>query len=1006
MAVISASRDTNNNVSLVRIEISDLVADFASVNYVANHQEEINILNGGEWSWFSTDMILVAASNGDAFFYFLDPTFATATIYGEQGSGTVNPALANSVAYYAAGGSSISGMTPAANGVLVTSSGSVPSISSVLPGAVQGNITAVGTISSGTWQGSTVTVPYGGTGNTTFSAYSVLCAGTTATGAFQNVSGTGSVGDLLISNGPGALPTWQSGIASGTINTGAVNDLAYYSINPTGKTLSAIPTATNSVLVTSGIGVPSVSSTLPSGLTIPSPKMSIINDTNGNEVLLLTPVASAVNFIKITNQAIGQAPNIQANGADTDIQLDIQSKGVGEITLSSAALTNQFSFYSGTAYTHQSVFNFPVSASTTRVYVWPDAAGTVALTSNIPSLPLSPANGGTGVASPTAHGVMVAEGASAMTPIVLSSGQILIGSTGIDPVAAAMNSGTGILVANGAGSITVNLAAIADHTVLANISGGALAPSSTTLTALIDNAIGSTQGNILYRNSTVWTVLAPGTAGQLLATGGAAANPAWSTATFPTTGGAAGNILISNGTNYIASTSLWPNTVGSANSVLYSNGTSNAYSTLTALIDAAIGSTQGNILYRNSTVWTVLAPGTAGQLLRTGGAAANPAWSTATFPATGGAAGNILISDGTNYIASTSLWPNTVGSTGKILRSNGTSNAYTTATYPDVGTSTGSFLYADGTNWIASTSLWPNTVGSAGKIVRSNGTSNAYTTATYPDTATGTGTILRADGTNWVATTATYPTTTSVNQVLYSSADNVIGGIAASASTILAYNSSAVPSATSPTTVAALFTLPTQQIFTSGSGTYTTPANCRQIHVRAVAGGGGGAGSGTSGNTSGTSGGNTTFSTITCVGGTGAAAGNTSTPPAGGTASGGTINLSGGSGAGYDGGVVASPGGSGGNTPFGGGGGGAGSNAAGGNGATNTGGGGGGAGGGAATGQAGGGAGGYSELYINSPAGTYSYGVGAAGAAGGAGAAGFAGGAGGSGIIIVEEFYI
>ncbi len=700
MAVTSIQRDTNNNVSLVRIITTDNIATVGGVGYIAAQQNNINALNGGAWDWFLTDMILVAASDGNAFFYFLDPTFSTVTIYGEQGSGTVNPALANSVAYYAAGGSSISGITPAANGVLVTSSGSVPSISSVLPGAVQGNITAVGTISSGTWQGSTVTVPYGGTGNTTFSAYSVLCAGTTATGAFQNVSGTGSVGDLLISNGPGALPTWQSGIASGTINTGAVNDLAYYSINPTGKTLSAIPTATNSVLVTSGIGVPSVSSTLPSGLTIPSPKMSIINDTNGNEVLLLTPVASAVNFIKITNQAIGQAPNIQANGADTDIQLDIQSKGVGEITLSSAALTNQFSFYSGTAYTHQSVFNFPVSASTTRVYVWPDAAGTVALTSNIPSLPLSPANGGTGVASPTAHGVMVAEGASAMTPIVLSSGQILIGSTGIDPVAAAMNSGTGILVANGAGSITVNLAAIADHTVLANISGGALAPSSTTLTALIDNAIGSTQGNVLYRNATVWTVLAPGNSGQFLKSGGAAANLSWgdgnsgTVTSIATNNGVTGGTITTTGTIGLASIAdhtLLANISGGS--------TFPSSTTLTALIDNAIGSTQGNLLYRNGTVWTVLAPGTAGQHLSTGGAAANPAWTTSTFPATGGASGNVLISDGTNYIASTSLWPNTVGTAGKIVRSNGTTNTYSTSTFADTYTAS-NLLYSNGSNTV------------------------------------------------------------------------------------------------------------------------------------------------------------------------------------------------------------------------------------------------------------------------------------------------------------------
>ncbi len=55
----------------------------------------------------------------------------------------------------------------------------------------------------------TAVVAGGGTGNTTFTAYSVIAAGTTATGAFQNVSGVGSSGEVLTSNGAGQLPTWQ-----------------------------------------------------------------------------------------------------------------------------------------------------------------------------------------------------------------------------------------------------------------------------------------------------------------------------------------------------------------------------------------------------------------------------------------------------------------------------------------------------------------------------------------------------------------------------------------------------------------------------------------------------------------------------------------------------------------------------------------------------------------------------------------------------------------------------
>ncbi len=59
------------------------------------------------------------------------------------------------------------------------------------------------------WTGQ-LSVPRGGTGNSSFTAYSVLCAGTTATGVFQNVSGVGTANQVLVSNGAAALPTWQS----------------------------------------------------------------------------------------------------------------------------------------------------------------------------------------------------------------------------------------------------------------------------------------------------------------------------------------------------------------------------------------------------------------------------------------------------------------------------------------------------------------------------------------------------------------------------------------------------------------------------------------------------------------------------------------------------------------------------------------------------------------------------------------------------------------------------
>lgn len=207
-------------------------------------------------------------------------------------------------------------------------------------------------------------------------------------------------------------------------------------------------------------------------------------------------------------------------------------------------------------------------------------------------------------------------------------------------------------------------------------------------------------------------------------------------------------------------------------------------------------------------------------------------------------------------------------------------------------------------------------------------------------------------------------------------------------------------------------TAPTIQKFTSGSGTYTTPAGVKFIRVRAVGAGGGGAGSATTAannHGSGTAGGDTTFGTslLTASGGAGGGGTGSGAGGAGGSA---TINspaigtaLSGGTG-GSGGTTVAGQGqfGAAGASSFFGGASGRSDIAS----RTNT-----GSGGAAATANASsymggaGGAGGFIEAIIVSPGATYAYAVGAAGAGGTAGTGGNAGGAGGSGYIEVTEFY-
>lgn len=209
----------------------------------------------------------------------------------------------------------------------------------------------------------------------------------------------------------------------------------------------------------------------------------------------------------------------------------------------------------------------------------------------------------------------------------------------------------------------------------------------------------------------------------------------------------------------------------------------------------------------------------------------------------------------------------------------------------------------------------------------------------------------------------------------------------------------------------------TRQRFTSGSGTYTTPAGCRQLRIRMKGGGGGGGGSGSTGPNDGSAGGDTSFNSVVAKGG---AAGSSATGVVGAGGSGGSgtasVRIAGAPGLRAIVQITSTTNGQ----QLGGGGAGAGGGAggssitAGGAGVANSGGGGG---GGASTDApaiativtryqgVGGASGEYAEIIIDNPGASYSYAVGAGGTAGGAGTSGTAGGAGGAGYITVDEYY-
>lgn len=190
--------------------------------------------------------------------------------------------------------------------------------------------------------------------------------------------------------------------------------------------------------------------------------------------------------------------------------------------------------------------------------------------------------------------------------------------------------------------------------------------------------------------------------------------------TFPTSG------TLSTSTGTVTSVS------GTTNQVAVATGTTTPVISLVGPYTPATYTAHGVLVGEGTSSIAALAAGSAGQVLQSGGASADPTYSTATFPSTATGTGKILIADGTNWVASTPTYPNTSGTAGKVVISNGTNNVYSTPTFPNASATSGKFIQSDGTNWIASTPTLPTTAGTSGNVITSDGTNFV---STSPSTA-------------------------------------------------------------------------------------------------------------------------------------------------------------------------------------------------------------------------------------------------------------------------------
>lgn len=178
----------------------------------------------------------------------------------------------------------------------------------------------------------------------------------------------------------------------------------------------------------------------------------------------------------------------------------------------------------------------------------PTGAGPTGPTGTGPTGPTGPASGptgptgtsgptgptGTGPTGPTGAGPTGPTGSAGPTGPTGAGPTGPTGSGPTGPTGSGPTGPTGPTGSAGPSTIAVNSTALTSGTSGYVLYNNANTVGNETLSALIDNSIGSTQGSILYRSTTgSWILLTPGTSGQYLQTLGAGANPQWAAAASP-----------------------------------------------------------------------------------------------------------------------------------------------------------------------------------------------------------------------------------------------------------------------------------------------------------------------------------------------------------------------------------------------------------------------------------------------------------------------------------------
>ncbi len=439
----------------------------------------------------------------------------------------------------------------------------------------------------------------------------------------------------------------------------------------------------------------------------------------------------------------------------------------------------------------------------------PNTSGTIAANASSP-LVLSSVTGT--LTCPTCVTSSTGGAITGTAPISVSAAGVVSLAT---PLALNYGGTNASLTASNGGIVysTASAFAILNGTATANqmlLSGASGAPSWSTATWPATAA----QGQILNTSAAnVWGATATPTLGV----------PGSVTGSLGFAGNVSGTVTLIPQSTAGTVTLTLPNTSGtiavSASAPLNLSATTGALSLPTPLAltyggtNASLTASNGGIVWSNASQLQILSgTATANQLLLSG-ASGSPAWSTATYPATA-AQGAVLNASAANVVAATvtPVLGNPGASTGTLGFAGLTSGTVTITPQSVAGTPTLTLPNASGT--LASSASAPLSLnatsgalslgivplslgGTNANLVASNGGivwSNASQFQILAGTATANQMLLSglSGAPSW--STATWPATTAANQILYSSANNTVTGLATANNGALITNGTGVPS--------------------------------------------------------------------------------------------------------------------------------------------------------------------------------------------------------------------